>query len=74
MSILKTGDGITALVMYYDIVVIADDTMEIVEDTLMIYYDTLEIYYDTLVMYNFSVLWLVNSERDLGMMYFDGKG
>ena len=37
MSILKTGDGITALVMYYDIVVIADDTMGIVDDTVVIY-------------------------------------
>ena len=37
MSIPKTGDGITALVMYYDIVVIADDTMGIVDDTLVIY-------------------------------------
>jgi hypothetical protein len=37
MSILKTGDSITALVMYYDIVVIADDTLEIVGDTLVIY-------------------------------------
>jgi len=33
----KDRDGKAALVMYYDIVVIADDTMEIVGDTLVIY-------------------------------------